>query len=112
MSMFAGMGAVCCAAAAAARVCGGVSLGVRGQECLLAGFMRVRRVAVQRVRLAVGRVVGRVCRAGGHGREERRVFTVLLSICRGYMHTLAIGQRSHTDHCMWVQVVPTEVITS
>ena len=70
MSMFAGMGAVCCAAAAAARVCGGVSLGVRGQECLLAGFMRVRRVAVQRVRLAVGRVMGRVCRAGVIG--ERR----------------------------------------
>ena len=70
MSMFAGLGAVCCAGAAAARVCGGVSLGVRDQECVLAGFMRVRRGAVHRVCLAVGRVVGRVCRAGVMG--ERR----------------------------------------
>ena len=69
MSMFAVLGAVCCAGAAAARVCGGVSPGVRGQECVLAGFMRVRRVAVQRVRLAVGREVWVVC--AGLGSWER-----------------------------------------
>ena len=51
-----------------------MSPGVRGQECVLAGFMRVRRVAVQRVRLAVGRVVGRVCRAGVMGERRGEIF--------------------------------------
>ena len=49
---------------------------MRGQECMLAGFMRVRRAAVQRVRLAVGRVTrgGSSVQGWGHGREERRFF--------------------------------------
>ena len=79
MSMFAELGAVCCDGAAAARVFGGVSPGVRDQECVLAGFMRVRRGAVQRVRLAVGRVVGRVCRARGHGERRGGFFYLILS---------------------------------
>ena len=51
-------------------------VGVRVQELVMGGLVRVRCVAVRRVRLAGDRVVGRGCRKEewDHGAEGRRVF--------------------------------------
>ena len=66
LAMLAAFGGMCSSGGAAARARGVVGGGMRDHERVVVGLVRVRRVVVQRVRLAVGRVVERGCRCGAH----------------------------------------------
>ena len=59
-------GGECSNCGAAVIVCGVVGDGMRDHERVVVGLVCVRRVVVQCVRLAVGRVVEQGCRGGAH----------------------------------------------
>ena len=59
-------GGECSNGGAAVIVCGVVGDGMRDHERDVVGSVCVRRVVVQCVRLAVGRVVEQGCRGGAH----------------------------------------------